>query len=160
MKLVILERDGVINERQPSDANALIEGSVEALAQLHQSGFTVIIATNHGGLAQGIGQAMWEQVIYDEYGNLVTSSFVDYLVPTAPDLPPIETGRLVTPAPSNPLGAKGTGESGCIGAPPAIVNAVIDALAPYGVTDLSMPLAPSTVWQALQKARGLGPAER
>jgi aerobic carbon-monoxide dehydrogenase large subunit len=114
----------------------------------------------HGSLAQGIGQALYEGVVYTEDGQLLTSTLIDYLVPTAPDLPPIETGRLVTPAPSNPLGAKGTGESGCIGAPPAIVNAVIDALAPYGVTDLSMPLAPSTVWQALQKARGLGPAER
>jgi carbon-monoxide dehydrogenase large subunit len=107
----------------------------------------------HGSLLQGIGQALYEGVQYSPDGQLLTSTLVDYAVPRATDAPPILSERLVHPAPSNPLGAKGTGEAGCIGAPPAIVNAVLDALAPYGVTDLQMPLRPSTVWTALQRAR-------
>ncbi|HET7846170.1 MAG TPA: xanthine dehydrogenase family protein molybdopterin-binding subunit, partial [Acidimicrobiia bacterium] len=107
----------------------------------------------HGSLMQGIGQALYEGVQYSEEGQLLTSTFVDYAMPRASDAPPISSERLVHPAPSNPLGAKGTGEAGCIGAPPAIVNAVLDALAPYGVTDLQMPLRPATVWTALERAR-------
>ncbi len=107
----------------------------------------------HGSLAQGVAQALYEEVVYDEHAQLRTASLVDYLVPSAADLPHFETGRLETPAPSNPLGAKGTGESGAIGAPPAIVNAVLDALRPLGVDHLDMPLAPQKVWHALQQAR-------
>jgi carbon-monoxide dehydrogenase large subunit len=90
---------------------------------------------------------------YDAQAQPLTTSLAEYLAPTAPDAPDFVTGRLVSPAPSNPLGAKGTGEAGCIGAPPAIVNAVLDALAPYGVTALDMPLSPERVWRALQEAR-------
>ncbi|MPZ87653.1 MAG: molybdopterin-dependent oxidoreductase [Nitriliruptorales bacterium] len=107
----------------------------------------------HGSLAQGVAQALYEEVTYDEDGQPLTSSFADYLVPAAPDLPAFTTARLTSPAPSNPLGAKGAGEAGCIGAPPAIVNAALDALRPYGVTDLQMPLTPEHVWRALQAAR-------
>ena len=107
----------------------------------------------HGSLMQGIGQAMYEGVQYSEEGQLLTSTLVDYAMPRATDAPQVISERLVHPAPSNPLGAKGTGEAGCIGAPPAIVNAVLDALAPYGVTDLQMPLRPATVWTALAKAK-------
>ncbi|MET0565424.1 MAG: xanthine dehydrogenase family protein molybdopterin-binding subunit [Acidimicrobiia bacterium] len=103
----------------------------------------------HGSLVQGIGQALFEGVQYSEQGQLLTSTLMDYALPRAGDAPPITSERLVHPAPSNPLGVKGTGEGGCIGAPPAIVNAVLDALAPYGVTDLQMPLRPATVWAAL-----------
>ncbi len=103
----------------------------------------------HGSLMQGIGQALYEGVQYSEEGQLLTSTLVDYAMPRATDAPPFISERLVHPAPSNPLGAKGAGEAGCIGAPPAIVNAVLDALAPYGVTDLQMPLRPATVWAAL-----------
>ena len=103
----------------------------------------------HGSLLQGIGQALYEGVQYSEEGQLLTSTLMDYALPRAGDAPPITSERLVHPAPSNPLGVKGTGEAGCIGAPPAIVNAVLDALAPYGVTDLQMPLRPATVWAAL-----------
>jgi carbon-monoxide dehydrogenase large subunit len=103
---------------------------------------------------QGIGQALYEGVQYSEEGQLLTSTLMDYAIPRATDAPPVRSERLVHPAPSNPLGAKGTGEAGCIGAPPAIVNAVLDALAPYGVTDLQMPLRPATVWAALAAARG------
>lgn len=107
----------------------------------------------HGSLMQGIGQALYEGIQYSDQGQLLTSTLMDYALPRAGDAPPITSARLVHPAPSNPLGAKGTGEAGCIGAPPAIVNAVLDALAPYGVTDLQMPLRPATVWAALQKAK-------
>ena len=103
----------------------------------------------HGSLLQGIGQALYEGVQYSDEGQLLTSTLMDYALPRAGDAPPITSERLVHPAPSNPLGVKGAGEAGCIGAPPAIVNAVLDALAPYGVTDLQMPLRPATVWAAL-----------
>lgn len=107
----------------------------------------------HGSLMQGIGQALYEGVQYSEHGQLLTSTLMDYAMPRATDAPPVISERLVHPAPSNALGVKGTGEAGCIGAPPAIVNAVLDALAPYGVRDLQMPLRPTTVWTALAQSR-------
>lgn len=110
----------------------------------------------HGSLMQGIGQALYEGVRYSPEGQLLSSTLMDYAMPRAGDAPPITSDRLVHPAPSNPLGVKGTGEAGCIGAPPAIVNAVLDALAPYGVTDLQMPLRPANVWAALSRSRALG----
>ncbi|HLF43716.1 MAG TPA: molybdopterin cofactor-binding domain-containing protein, partial [Acidimicrobiia bacterium] len=100
----------------------------------------------HGGLAQGIGQALWEEVIYDEDGNLVTSSFVDYLIPTAESLPMFTLAATVTTTPTNPLGAKGIGEAGTIGSTPAVVNAVCDAVG----ADLQVPLTPEKIWRALQ----------
>jgi carbon-monoxide dehydrogenase large subunit len=113
----------------------------------------IVEGQTHGSLAQGIGQALYEQVCYAPDGQPQVSSLVDYLAPTAPDLPAYITDRLVSPAPSNPLGVKGGGEAGCIGAPPAIVNAALDALRPHGVTHLDMPLHPQQVWRALQAAR-------
>ena len=110
----------------------------------------------HGSLMQGIGQALYEGIQYSEDGQLLTATLMDYSLPHAPDAPPIVSERLVHPAPSNSLGAKGAGEAGCIGAPPAIVNAALDALAPYGVTHLDMPLHPSTVWSALNEASAAG----
>lgn len=107
----------------------------------------------HGSLMQGIGQALYEGIVYSEDGQLLSSTLMDYSMPRAADAPPVVSTRLVHPAPSNPLGAKGTGEAGCIGAPPAIVNATIDALAPYGVTDLQMPLRPAKVWAAINSAK-------
>ncbi len=109
-----------------------------------------------GSVMQGIGQAMYEAIDYSQDGQLRTATLMDYEMPRAGDAPPMMAGRLVSPAPSNSLGAKGTGEAGCIGAPPAIVNAALDALAPYGVTHLDMPLRPATVWAALEKARDGG----
>jgi carbon-monoxide dehydrogenase large subunit len=100
----------------------------------------------HGGLAQGIGQALWEEVIYDEDGNLVTSSFVDYLIPTAVSLPMFTLGATVTTTPTNPLGAKGIGEAGTIGSTPAVVNAVCDAVG----ADLQVPLTPEKIWRVLR----------
>lgn len=104
----------------------------------------------HGGLAQGIGQALFEGVIYDEDGQLSNASYMDYCMPRADDLPSFETDRKVTPCPHNPLGVKGAGEAGCIGSTPAVVNAVMDALTPWGIKDLEMPLTPERVWQAMQ----------
>ena len=105
-----------------------------------------------GSLMQGIGQALYEGIEYSPDGQLQTATLMDYEMPRAGDAPPFVSGRLVHPAPSNPLGVKGTGEAGCIGAPPAIVNAVLDALSPYGVTHIDMPLRPATVWAALDAA--------
>lgn len=102
----------------------------------------------HGGVVQGIGQALFEEAVYDEAGNLQTASFQDYALPKALDVPGISTASTVTPCPHNPLGAKGVGESGAIAAPPAVVNAVRDALAPLGVDGLEMPLTAERVWRA------------
>ncbi|MEA2278629.1 MAG: aerobic carbon-monoxide dehydrogenase large subunit [Solirubrobacteraceae bacterium] len=110
----------------------------------------------HGGIAHAIGQALYEQVVYDEAGQLVTGSFVDYALPTAAELPSFETDRTVTPSPSNPLGVKGIGEAGTIAASPAVTNAVIDALRQVGVDYIDMPLTPMRVWQAMQAAQGSG----
>ena len=103
----------------------------------------------HGGLAQGIAQALYEEAVYDAEGNLTTGSMVDYLIPAAPDLPHFHTGRTETPATSNPLGVKGVGEAGTIASTPAVMNAVVDALRPYGVTDINMPATPERVWRAI-----------
>ena len=103
----------------------------------------------HGGLAQGIAQALYEEAVYDAEGNLVTGSMVDYLIPSAADLPHFETGRTETPATSNVLGVKGVGEAGCIASTPAVMNAVVDALRPFGVNDIVMPATPERVWRAI-----------
>jgi carbon-monoxide dehydrogenase large subunit len=105
-----------------------------------------------GGLTQGIGQALFERVAYDDDGQLLTMSLLDYAVPTAHMVPEYELDLTETPSPNNPLGAKGVGESGCVSAPPAIVNAVLDALAPLGVTQLDMPLTADKVWRAIRQA--------
>lgn len=107
----------------------------------------------HGGLAQGIAQALFEEAVYDEAGNLVTGTFVDYTVPSASDLPEFTTDRTETPATSHPLGAKGVGEAGTIASTPAVVNAVVDALRPLGVDHVPMPCTPERVWRAIQEGR-------
>lgn len=107
----------------------------------------------HGGVVQGIGQALWEGAIYDRRGQLLTGSLLDYALPRARFLPEIETLHTETPAPHNPLGVKGVGETGTIAATPAVVNAVMDALAPFGVRHLDMPLTPEKVWRAMQDGR-------
>ncbi|HVJ35006.1 MAG TPA: xanthine dehydrogenase family protein molybdopterin-binding subunit [Terriglobia bacterium] len=107
----------------------------------------------HGGLAQGIGQALLERCVYDEEsGQLLTGSYMDYTMPRADNLPSFKVGNHVTLCTHNPIGAKGVGEVGAIGSPPAVINAVIDALSPLGVTDISMPATPLKVWQAIQSA--------
>ncbi|RTL94795.1 xanthine dehydrogenase family protein molybdopterin-binding subunit [Ancylobacter aquaticus] len=109
----------------------------------------------HGGIAQGIGQAMMERTVYDpDSGQLLSGSFMDYGLPRADDLPFFDVATHNVPCTTNPLGIKGAGEAGAIGAPPAFVNAVVDALAPLGITHLDMPLTPARVWQAIRDAQG------
>ena len=112
----------------------------------------------HGGLAQGIAQALYEEAVYDEDGNLTTGTFVDYLVPSAADLPSFTTDRTVSRSTTNPLGVKGVGEAGTIASTPAVVNAVVDALRPFGVDDVQMPCTPERIWRAL--ALGAEKSER
>jgi carbon-monoxide dehydrogenase large subunit len=109
----------------------------------------------HGGLAQGISQALYEEAVYDADGNLTTGTFVDYLLPSAADLPHFDTGNTVHSAPGNPIGAKGVGEAGCIASTPAVVNAALDAVRHLGVTDILMPLTPERVWRAIHQG-GVG----
>ncbi|GAA4336548.1 molybdopterin-dependent oxidoreductase [Actinomadura luteofluorescens] len=104
----------------------------------------------HGGLAQGIAQALYEEAVYDADGNLTTTTMADYLVPSAADLPTFTTDRTETPATSNPMGVKGVGEAGTIASTPAVVNAIVDALRPYGVHDVPMPCTPERVWRAMR----------
>ncbi|MGO9821651.1 MAG: xanthine dehydrogenase family protein molybdopterin-binding subunit [Solirubrobacteraceae bacterium] len=108
----------------------------------------------HGGIVHAVGQALYERVHYDEDGQLVTGTFVDYALPTAAELPTFETDRTVTPTPVNSLGAKGVGEAGTIAASAAVTNAVIDALRPLGVDYINMPLSPMRVWEAISQAKG------
>jgi aerobic carbon-monoxide dehydrogenase large subunit len=111
----------------------------------------------HGGIAQGIAQALYEEGVYDDDGNLLTTTLADYLVPSAADLPSYTTARTASPA-SNRLGVKGVGEAGTIASTPAVVNAIIDALRPLGVSDITMPCTPERVWRAIQAATGSGGA--
>ena len=104
-----------------------------------------------GGLAQGLGEATLERIVYDDDGQLVTASFMDYAMPRAVHMPPLRLDKIETPAPFNHLGAKGVGEAGCIGVPAAIVNATVDALSPYGVTHIDMPLTSEKIWAAMQQ---------
>jgi len=111
----------------------------------------------HGGIAQGVGQALLEEVVYDEEnGQLLTGTFLDYALPTAETMPRLNLDHTVTPSPLSPLGLKGVGEAGTIGSVPAIANAVMDALAPLGIRHLDLPLTPHKVWRAIQEAQGAG----
>jgi aerobic carbon-monoxide dehydrogenase large subunit len=103
----------------------------------------------HGGIAQGVGQALYESAVYDKDGQLVTGSFMDYAMPRADHLPPLTVDTTVTKCPSNPLGIKGCGEAGAIAAPAAVINAITDAI---GTEELAMPATPQAVWAALQKS--------
>ena len=107
----------------------------------------------HGGVIQGLAQALYEEAVYDSDGNLKTSTLAEYLVPAASDVPPITTAHTVTPSPTNQLGVKGIGEAGTIGAASTVINAVIDALSGLGVTEMPMPASPHNVWKALQAAK-------
>jgi len=113
----------------------------------------LVEAQVHGGLAQGIGQALYEEVLYDQDGQLLSGTLMDYALPNAGMVPDFVTNFIETPSPYNPLGAKGAGESGCIGGPPAIVNAVLDALSPLGIKTIDMPLRPEKIWALVQAAR-------
>ena len=104
----------------------------------------------HGGIVQAIGQALYEEVVYDEQGQLITGELMDYALPRASQMPWFELDRTETPSPVNPLGVKGVGEAGTIGATPAVVNAVVDALSPYGVKHVDMPVRPENVWKIIK----------
>ena len=108
----------------------------------------------HGGIVQGVAQALWEGASYDHDGNCRNPSFLDYLVPSAAEVPSMKLGSTVTPSTSNPLGVKGVGEAGTIGSAAAVINAVCDALSPYGIDDIEMPATPARVWKAIQNAKG------
>ena len=103
----------------------------------------------HGGVAQGLGQALWEEAVYDENGQLVTGELTDYALPKAMSMPLIESSHTETPSPVNPLGVKGVGEAGTIGCSPAVVNSVVDALRPFGVRHIDMPLTPEKIWKLI-----------
>jgi carbon-monoxide dehydrogenase large subunit len=111
---------------------------------------TIVEGQIHGGIAQGLGQVLGEHVVHDEHGQLLTASFMDYPLPRADNLPALRVGHHEVPCATNPLGVKGAGESGVAGALPSTVNAVLDALAPRGVTALDLPMSPARVWSALQ----------
>ena len=113
----------------------------------------IVEGQQHGGIAQGMAQALWEQVVFDADGNPLTSNLADYAMPSAAELPSLETSNTETPSPLNPLGAKGIGESGTIGSTPAVHNAVIDALSHLGVRHIDMPCTPERVWRAVTEAR-------
>lgn len=108
----------------------------------------------HGGIAQGLAQAVYEEAVYDDEGQLLTGSFVEYAVPKAAQVPALDLDHTITPSPHNPLGVKGVGEAGTIGATPAVVNAILDALGPFGVTHLDMPLTPQKIWKAIHDRTG------
>jgi len=110
---------------------------------------TIVEGQVHGGATQGLGQALYEQIVYDEAGQLLTGSLMDYCLPRAGMVPAFVTAHLETPSPLNPLGVKGMGEGSTVGTPPAIVNAVVDALEPFGVRHIEMPLTPERVWRAI-----------
>jgi carbon-monoxide dehydrogenase large subunit len=113
----------------------------------------------HGGIVQGVGQALWEEAAYDDDGNLRNPSLIDYCVPSAAEVPSFKLDHTVTPSPSNLLGVKGIGEAGTIGAAPTVINAIVDALSPLGITDMAMPAHPERVWSAIREARATsGPA--
>jgi carbon-monoxide dehydrogenase large subunit len=113
----------------------------------------LVDAQVHGALAQGIGQALYEEVLYDADGQLITGTLMDYTMPNSEQIPEFVTGSVETPSFRNPLGAKGVGEGGTIGAPPAVVNAVLDALAPLGIATIDMPVKPEKIWTQVQAAR-------
>jgi carbon-monoxide dehydrogenase large subunit len=130
---------------------------VERLVWLDDAGTVInpLLAEGqlHGSLAQGLGQALTEAIVYDAAGQLVTGTLMDYAVPRADEVPAVTIEKMSTPSPRNPLGAKGIGEAGCIGIPPAVVNAAVDALSPLGVTHLDMPLTPARIWAAIRDGR-------
>jgi carbon-monoxide dehydrogenase large subunit len=107
----------------------------------------------HGGIAHGVGQALLEEGSYDDQGQFTAGSFLEYAMPRADDLPAIELDHTVTPSPHNPLGVKGIGEAGTIASTAAVANAVIDALKPFGVTHIDIPLTPEKVWRAMAAGR-------
>jgi len=114
---------------------------------------TIVEGQIHGGVAQGIGGALYEKLVYDDSGQLLTGSFMDFLIPTAMEVPEIEVAHLETPSPLNPLGVKGVGEAGAIPVPALVAEAIDDALAPFGVRVREMPLSPTRILELIEDAR-------
>ncbi len=119
----------------------------------------IVTGQQHGGIAQGVAQALYEQVVYDEDGNPLTANLMDYAIPSAAEMPSFEAVNTETPTPRNPLGAKGIGESGSIGSTPAVQNAVVDALAHLGIRHVDMPCTAERVWRAIEAARAGHPPD-
>jgi carbon-monoxide dehydrogenase large subunit len=113
---------------------------------------TIVDGQIHGGIAQGVAQALYEEAVYDDEGTLITGSLLNYLVPSATELPVFELDRTESPSPTNPMGVKGVGETGTIASPAAVMNAVVDGLEPFGITDMEMPASPERVWRAIEEA--------
>ncbi|MGH9138179.1 MAG: xanthine dehydrogenase family protein molybdopterin-binding subunit [Acidimicrobiales bacterium] len=113
----------------------------------------IVAGQLHGGIVQGAAQALWEEAVYDDDGNLRNPTFMDYCVPSAAEVPSFKLDRTVTPSPTNELGVKGIGEAGTIGAAPTVINAIVDALSPFGITDVPMPATPERVWTLIKEAR-------
>ena len=145
--LVVVEIDGNTGELEIVDYVAVDDCGVQINPQ-------IVEGQIHGGIAQGLGQALYEGAEYDDSGNLLTASMSDYTVPKADHIPELETKTTVTPSPHNPLGVKGVAESGTIAATPAVVNAVTDALQPFGVDDVKMPMTDERIWRAMQDTGG------
>jgi carbon-monoxide dehydrogenase large subunit len=114
----------------------------------------IVAGQVHGGIVQGIAQALWEEAVYDESGTLVTASLVDYTIPSAADVISLDIDHTESPSTTNTLGTKGVGEAGTIASTPAVVNAIVDALRPMGINDVTMPCTPHRVWRAIKDARG------
>jgi carbon-monoxide dehydrogenase large subunit len=114
----------------------------------------IVAGQLHGGIVQGIAQALWEEAVYDEDGQLLNATLVDYLVPTAAEVPNFKLDHTVTPSPTNSLGVKGVGEAGTIGSAPTIINAVVDALSHLGIRDVTMPATPQRMWKLIEEAKG------
>jgi carbon-monoxide dehydrogenase large subunit len=135
-------------------------GNIEIVKYTAVNDFGTIInpmlvdGQTHGGVAQGIGQTLLEQVVYDEQGQLLSGSFMDYAMPRAHHVPDFAVFSHPVPATTNPLGVKGCGEAGCAGSLTSIMNAVVDALSEYGIKHIDMPASPARVWQAIQNAQG------
>jgi carbon-monoxide dehydrogenase large subunit len=119
----------------------------------------IVAGQLHGGVVQGVGQALMEMTVYDSDGQLLTGSFMDYAMPRAADVPPFVLAEHPVPTKTNPLGAKGCGEAGCAGSLTSVMNAVLDALSDRGIRHLDMPLTPFRIWQALHEANGAGTAQ-
>jgi carbon-monoxide dehydrogenase large subunit len=147
--LVMVEVDAETGELDILDYIAVDDCGVQINPQ-------IVEGQIHGGVAQGLGQALYEGASYDDSGNLLTASMSDYTVPKANQIPDMQTETTVTPSPHNPLGVKGVAESGTIAATPAVVNAVTDALQPFGVDDIEMPMTDEKIWRAMQEDTGGG----
>lgn len=137
------------------------EPTIERLTWIDDAGIVnpmLVEGQLRGGLAQGLGEVMRERIVYDSDGQLITASLMDYAVPRARDIPTFDIGKMQTRSPANAPGAKGVGEAGCIGVPAAVMNAAIDAVSPFGVSHLDMPLTSEAIWRAINTGNAKGAA--